>query len=79
MTRVFRSTVFATLGLLVVQLLCGQVTARQGTRSEEANEFQSPMILEVPFIANTPSVWTGNWMSGKDYVALRKFRCELCS
>lgn len=55
----------------------GQATARQGDRQkDEPNEFVSPMILEVDFLAANPLFWTKDWLSPRSYDELTKFRCE---
>lgn len=50
------------------------VTASQG--KPDPHEFQSPMVLEMPFLLADPARWNDTWTTEKEYTDLKTFHCE---
>lgn len=56
-------------------------TAKQGDAKSDPTEFHSPMILEAPFIAAHPNLWSGvknknSQMTSEELGQLRRFHCD---
>lgn len=53
------------------------MTARRGDPQKgDSTEIGSPMVVEAPFFMADPAARKDTWMSSKDFVDLRAFRCQ---
>ncbi|HKO57422.1 MAG TPA: hypothetical protein VJ276_16220 [Thermoanaerobaculia bacterium] len=68
---------FTTLLVLLSPPAVAQATARQGEPSQDISdrqEFQSPMVIELPLHVTDPETWGAGWVRAEDHVD--RFICD---